>query len=222
MDTYLKRNAQKLDNKGIQFPRLYDLLIAFTTRGMEKKYRQNLINLADIQPGHRVLDIGCGTGSFAVAAWKNTQPGGAVNGVDVSSKMLRLARKKNLKANSAVEFSEQGATSLPFQNETFDIVTMITVLHAIPTIRRRECFSEMIRVLRPTGHILIVDFAGDLKQRNHWIATHGPHGNFNLYDLQPQLIEPDLKLVNRGELKWMDLGYITLQKTNFASSTTSS
>ena len=198
--------------KGIQFPRLYDLLISWTTRGRQRQYRQDLIDRAGLQPGVSLLDVGCGTGSFATAAWSHTQPGGTVCGVDVSEEMLRAAKRKNLKARSEVAFKISEATNLPFQDETFDVVTMITALHAIPPSARDTCLAEMVRVLRPGGRLLLVDFAGKLEARRHWIATHGAHGDFDLYAIRPRLLNHSLGNIQSEAFGWMDLGYLKAEK----------
>ena len=57
-------------NWGIDFPRVYDLLVLLLTRGRDRAYREDLLNLAGIAPGDRVLDVGCGTGTQAIAAWR--------------------------------------------------------------------------------------------------------------------------------------------------------
>jgi ubiquinone/menaquinone biosynthesis C-methylase UbiE len=58
----------RLHERGLSHPRLYDLLLTLITRGRERAYRAHLLDLADVKPGERVLDVGCGTGSLARAA----------------------------------------------------------------------------------------------------------------------------------------------------------
>ena len=61
---------------GIGFPRHYDLLLLILTRGRERAYREDVLDLAGVAPDHHVLDIGCGTGTQAIAAWRRSQPEG--------------------------------------------------------------------------------------------------------------------------------------------------
>jgi hypothetical protein len=57
-------------NRGIGFPRIYDLLLLILTRGRERAYRADVLDLAGVASGDHVLDIGCGTGTQAIAAWR--------------------------------------------------------------------------------------------------------------------------------------------------------
>jgi ubiquinone/menaquinone biosynthesis C-methylase UbiE len=81
-------------NRGIGFPRLYDLLLLLLIRGHDQAYREDLLDLADVAAGHSVLDVGCGAGTQAIVAWPRSQPGGSVVGVDISEKMLAPAHRK--------------------------------------------------------------------------------------------------------------------------------
>src|SRR5919109_324212 len=149
------------ENRGIGFPRLYDLLLLVLTRGRDRAYRENLLDLAKVAPGQRVLDVGCGTGTQAIAAWRRTQPGGTVTGVDISEKMLAAARRKARRACLDIPFHRADAAELPFEEGSFDVVTITTVLHMVPEGRRRLCLREVARVLRPGGRLLVIDYAGD-------------------------------------------------------------
>ncbi|KUM28975.1 hypothetical protein AU467_01660 [Mesorhizobium loti] len=99
-------------NKGIGFPRLYDLLVLMLTRGRDRAYREALLDLAGLAPGFQLLDVGCGTGTQAIAAWRRVQPGGSVVGVDVSEKMLAVARRKAGRAGLDIAFHHADAAVL--------------------------------------------------------------------------------------------------------------
>src|SRR5260221_11018869 len=73
-------------NRGIGFPRLYDLALLVLTRGRDRAYREDLLDLSGVAPGRWVLDIWCGTGAQAIAAWRLTQPEGSIAEVDVYEK----------------------------------------------------------------------------------------------------------------------------------------
>jgi SAM-dependent methyltransferase len=76
----------------------YDLLAWLLTRGREGAFRERLIGLAGLEPGNSVLDIGCGTGTLAIAATRHVGPTGAVVGIDASPQMIARATRKAAKA----------------------------------------------------------------------------------------------------------------------------
>ena len=194
--------------RGIGFPRLYDLLMLGLTRGREADYRDDVLDLSGVAPGQRLLDIGCGTGTLAIAAWRRAQPGGSVAGTDLSERMLAVARRKARRAGADVTFRHGDASSLPFGDEEFDRVTVTTVMHAVPEGQRTECLREARRVLRPTGRILIVDFAGAPTSRNHWVAKHGPHGDFDLAQLRDPMANEGFVDIEQGTLGWLSLHFL--------------
>src|SRR5262249_49632853 len=82
----------------------YDLLVWLITGGREKALREEMLRLACFQPGESVLDVGCGTGSLAVAAKRKVGPTGVVYGVDASREMIARAEKKARNAGVEVSF----------------------------------------------------------------------------------------------------------------------
>ena len=193
---------------GIGFPRLYDLLLRIMTRGREKHYRRDLLDLAGIAPGHSVLDIGCGTGTQAIAIHRKVQPSGSVIGVDISEKMLVAAARKARRAGADIMFRWADATRLPFEDRGFDVVTVTTVLHMVPSDRRCHCLHEAARVLKYGGKLLLIDYAGKPEERRHWTARHGRHGAFDLYSLRGSLAEAGLSEIDSGPLKWLSLHFL--------------
>jgi len=195
-------------NRGIGFPRLYDLLLLVMTRGRDRAYRESLLDLAGIAPGHNVLDVGCGTGTQAIATWRRTQPGGSVVGVDISENMLAVARRKARRAGLDIPFQRADAAQLPFGDDRFDIVTITTVMHMVPESRRRLCLNEASRVLRRGGRLLLIDYAGDPGHRTHWTAKHGAHGSFDLHNLRDPLSEEGFEEIDGGSLGWLGLHFL--------------
>jgi ubiquinone/menaquinone biosynthesis C-methylase UbiE len=200
-------------NWGIDFPRVYDLLVLFLTRGRDRAYREDLLNLASVAPGDRVLDVGCGTGTQAIAAWRRTQPGGSVVGVDISPNMLAVARGKARRAGFDIAFQHADAARLPFEDDQFDVVTITTVMHMVPEGRHRLSLREASRVLRRGGRLLLIDYAGDPGHRSHWTAKHGAHGRFDLHSLRDPLFEEGFAEVDGGPLDWLSLHFLRATKT---------
>ena len=195
-------------DQGIGFPRVYDALLFLLTRGRVRAYRERLLDIAGVAPGDRVLDIGCGTGTQAIAGWRRTQPGGAVEGTDISEKMLAAARRKARRAGLAIPFRQADAARLPFEDGRFDIVMMTTVLHMMAEGQRRSCLDEAARVLRCGGRIVLVDYAGDVGQRTHWSAKHGRHGMFDLDGLREPLRDAGIGDIEGGPLDWLSLHFL--------------
>jgi SAM-dependent methyltransferase len=206
------------ENRGIDFPRLYDLLLLILTRGRDRAYRESLLDLAGIAPGHDVLDIGCGTGTQVVAAWRRAQPGGSVIGVDISEKMLAAARRKARRAGLDIAFRCADAAQLPFDNDRFDVVTITTVMHMVPESRRHLCLREAWRVLAPGGRLLLIDYAGDPRGRRHLSAKHGLHGQFDLHGFREPLSEEGFEEIDGGPLDWLSLHFLRGTKTQVLSS----
>ena len=195
-------------NRGIGFPCLYDLLLLILTRGRDRAYREDLLDLAGVAAGHCVLDIGCGTGTQAIAAWRRSKPGGSVVGVDISQKMLAAARRKARRAGLDVAFHHADVARLPFEDDRFDVVTITTVMHMVPQGRRRLGLREAARVLRRGGRLLLIDYASDPEDRRHWMAKHGPHRLFDLHSLRDPLSEEGFGKIEGGPLDWLSLHFL--------------
>jgi arsenite methyltransferase len=116
----------------------------------------NPFSLGRLEPGERVLDLGCGAGTDSLVAAQMVGPEGRVTGIDMTPEMLAKARgaAEELGAEN-VEFLESEAESLPFANESFDVVISNGVIDLIPD--KDRVFSEIHRVLRPGGRIQIAD-----------------------------------------------------------------
>src|SRR5258708_13440556 len=92
---------------------VYDLLVWLVSLGRERVYRGKALDLANLKPGESVLDVGCGTGTLAIAAKQRVGPTGRVYGVDASPEMLARASKKASKAGAEVVFQNGVVERLP-------------------------------------------------------------------------------------------------------------
>ncbi len=124
----------------------YDVLLEPLLRSL----RRRILRLADAGPGQRVLEIACGTGSQAV--WFR-KAGADYTGVDLSAAMLKVAGKKKLSCLHA------DGTRLPLPERRFDLTTITLALHEVAAETREGIVTEMRRVTRPGGHLVITDYA---------------------------------------------------------------
>jgi ubiquinone/menaquinone biosynthesis C-methylase UbiE len=147
----------------------YDLLVWLLTLGRERRFRERLLAPAHLRPGESVLDVGCGTGTLALAA-KRIVGGGEVQGVDPSAAMVERARRKATKAGVDVRFETAFVQELPFENGRFDVVLSTLMLHHVPGDERPAAIAEMHRVLKPGGRLLIVDLRGGAGA--HGVLSH--------------------------------------------------
>ena len=116
----------------------------------------NPFSLGRLQPGERVLDLGSGAGTDSLVAAQMVGENGSVKGIDMTPEMLAKARTAASELGVAnVEFVEGEAESLPFANDSFDIVISNGVIDLVPD--KDAVFSELFRVLVPGGRIQLAD-----------------------------------------------------------------
>ena len=116
----------------------------------------NPFSLGRLEPGERVLDLGSGAGTDSLVAAQMVGEGGHVTGIDMTAAMLAKARTAAAQMGmSNVEFVEGEAESLPFRDESFDVVISNGVIDLIPD--KDAVFSELNRVLVPGGRMQIAD-----------------------------------------------------------------
>jgi ubiquinone/menaquinone biosynthesis C-methylase UbiE len=110
----------------------------------------------NMKPGDRVLDVCCGTGAQAIEYGRQ---GISAVGIDIDPDMLRVARRNRVSQNLRnVSFYLSDATALPFQDNVFDSVSISLALHDKTRSIRYKVVSEMIRVARPDGTLIFIDY----------------------------------------------------------------
>lgn len=121
-------------------------------------YKQHSFALLDLQPGQRVLDVGCGTGEDARTMAQHVAPGGSVVAVDGSQNMIAVARQRAEGSGLPVEFQVGDIHRLTFADESFDASRADRIFMHLDS--PEKALSEMKRVTRPGGRVLVyeVDF----------------------------------------------------------------
>lgn len=205
-------HARRTSGIVLHSPVLYDLTVWLAMLGKERAFREKLLQLAHIKDGERILDVGCGTGTLAIAAKRHVGQSGAVYGVDASPEMLVRAEKKARKANIEVLFRNGLAEVLPFQDNFFDAVLSTVMLHHLPAKTRRQCAVEIRRVLKPGGRVLAVDFEGFSDQKRTFLSHfHRPHGHVRRSDIIALLTEAGFETVESGPVGVRDLQFVLAQ-----------
>ncbi|MBN8246850.1 MAG: ubiquinone/menaquinone biosynthesis methyltransferase [Verrucomicrobia bacterium] len=134
----------------------YDLINDLQSFGLHRLWKRRLLRLAEVRPGTQALDVCCGTGDVAFAL---ARAGAITTGFDFSAPMLAVARKRAggwREAAKAPEFLQGDALALPFPDASFDVVTISYGLRNLANLDRG--LRELLRVLRPGGRLLILDF----------------------------------------------------------------
>lgn len=104
-----------------------------------------------------ILDVACGTGDLSLKLSGKTTAGGRVIGLDFCRPMLEIAARKAERRAARVPFIEGDALGLPFEDETFDAVTIAFGLRNLASVERG--LIEMRRVLKPSGRLVVLEFS---------------------------------------------------------------
>lgn len=187
---------------------LYDLFVGLVSLGRERVCRGRALDLAYLKPGESVLDIGCGTGTLAIAAKQRVGLTGRVYGVDASPEMLGRASAKANRAGAEVVFKNGIAERLPFPDGEFDAVLSTVMLHHLGRKARQQCAHEVRRVLKPGGRVLAVDFARPAQGKKGLLDHFHHHGYVDLQDLVALLTEAGLNPVESGAVGIGDLQFV--------------
>ena len=118
-----------------------------------------LVDQAEIRPGHRVLEIGCGTGNLALLA-KRLHPDAEVVGLDPDPKALARARRKAGRKALPVRLDLGFAQELPYPDASFDRVLSALMFHHLGPDEKEKALREVRRVLKPGGSLHLLDFGG--------------------------------------------------------------
>jgi ubiquinone/menaquinone biosynthesis C-methylase UbiE len=138
----------------------YDTLLEPLNTGL----RQIGLKMMPPEPGARVLDVGCGTGTHLDLY---EQAGCEVHGIDLSPAMLDVARPK-LGDHARLHLGD--ASQMPYPDNSFDMVMATLALHEMTPDTRIAVVGEMRRVLRDEGRLLVIDYhPGTVRSLKGWL-----------------------------------------------------
>ncbi|NGN63949.1 class I SAM-dependent methyltransferase [Streptomyces sp. A7024] len=148
-------------------PGAYEVLSKVLFLGRRRRLYGQLVALAGVGAGDRVLDIGCGPGYLTRLAARSAGPRGAAVGIDPSEEMTRYAARHTKEPNCT--FRKGLGEDLDLADDSFDAVVTSLAVHHIPEDKRERAVAEMYRVLRPGGRVLIADF----RPHRQYVETAG-------------------------------------------------
>lgn len=156
---------------------------------VERLHRRLLVD-AELRPGTRVLEIGCGTGNLLLLAHRLT-PGVVTTGLDPDAAALATTARKARRRGVEVRLDQGYADALPYPDASVDVVLSSLMLHHLPDDVRVPVLREARRVLRPGGRLHLLDIGGETHGHGlaaRW-ARNDPHVQRNLgADTVPALV----------------------------------
>jgi demethylmenaquinone methyltransferase / 2-methoxy-6-polyprenyl-1,4-benzoquinol methylase len=150
----------------------YDFLNRFLSGGIDMSWRRRAIReLKDLKP-RKILDVATGTGDVAILTYKLLRPDQII-GIDISEGMLHLGRQKvsKLLLNKHIALEVGDSEAIKFPENTFDAVTVAFGVRNFENLEKG--LGEMLRVLRPGGKLVILEFS---KPKKRWFS-----GLYNFY-----------------------------------------
>jgi len=137
----------------------YDRLLRVLIR--ERPFKARIVAEVAPQPGHRILDFGCGTGTLTLML-ANACPEAAISAVDIDDRALALARKKAEGAGADIAFHKASiAGERPPDGlgpGTFDCVVSSLVFHHLSREEKRRALRLALQLLKPGGHLVLADW----------------------------------------------------------------
>lgn len=144
---------------------MFDPVLRITMR--EQTFKSRLIEQARIQPGHRVLDLGCGTATLAIMM-KRLHQNADVIGLDGDENVLNIARDKIARNGLQINLNRAMSYMMPYHNATFHRVVSSLVFHHLSRENKILTLQEAYRILQPGGELHIADFG---KSSNTWMRS---------------------------------------------------
>jgi demethylmenaquinone methyltransferase/2-methoxy-6-polyprenyl-1,4-benzoquinol methylase len=135
----------------------YDLMNDLMSAGLHRAWKAYTVQVANLKPGERALDIAGGTGDLARAFARKVGETGMVVHTDINEAMLRQGRDRLLDEGLILPTSLADAEKLPFKDESFDLVSVAFGLRNMT--HKDLALAEMCRVLKPGGRLLVLEFS---------------------------------------------------------------
>lgn len=135
----------------------YDVMNDLMSVGLHRIWKAFTVELANVRPGERVLDVAGGTADLALAFAKRAGRQGEVWLTDINHEMLGVGRDRVVDRGWLLPVAQCDAEKLPFPDNHFDLVTVAFGLRNMT--HKEKALAEMQRVLRPGGRVLVLEFS---------------------------------------------------------------
>jgi len=137
----------------------YDLMNTLLSLGVHYLWKHRAVHMLNLNPGDRVLDVSGGTGDLSILCQRAVGPAGRVHLYDINRAMIMAGRRKgtNRAARRRICYVQGDAERIAFGDNTFDAVMIGFAVRNITHIK--EAFREMVRVLKPGGKFLCLEFS---------------------------------------------------------------
>ena len=168
------RKGEQVERMFNKIAHSYDLLNHMLSLGIDKHWRRTAIDSLRSYAPQKILDVATGTGDFALQAVQELHPAELL-GIDISEGMLNVGRKKVQKKglDSIISFKKDDCMNLSLATDSFDAVL---VAYGVRNFEDLECgLKEMLRVLKPGGHLVIIELTSPAKfpmKQLFWLYSH--------------------------------------------------
>ena len=153
---------KKADAVRVHFDRVaskYDFMNSLLSFGIQHAWKRAAVRMLDVQPGHKILDVCGGTGDLAILAGRRTGPIGHVVIYDINLAMIQAGRHKidPFPELAHISYVQGDAECISFADSTFDCAMVGFGIRNLTHLK--QGFSEMVRVLKPGGRFLCLEFS---------------------------------------------------------------
>lgn len=217
MHTHSHGHEPTIQTEGrlIRWASFYDGFANIITLGRISWLRRMTIDQALLEPGENILDVGCGTGSVTIPAKMKVGERGRAAGIDPAPEMITVARQKASRARLEIDFRVGVIEALPFPDGTFDVVTSSLMMHHLPENLQIKGLSEIRRVLKPGGRLLIADMMRpDTSLWKRFFTSLALHRDlqFGLEDLSQMLREAGFEGIKKLEARFLTIWFVRATK----------
>lgn len=217
MHKHTREAAPHTEGRLIRWGSSYDMLVNILTLGQARRLRMKTVDLAQLETGDSVLDVGCGTGAVTLPVKQRVGETGQAAGIDPSPEMIEVAQRKARHAGLEIDFRVGVIESLPYPDETFDAVTSSLMMHHLPENLQVAGLAEVMRVLKPGGRLLIADMmrpSTSTLERDSTFLTHYHRGGnrFGVENLKSLLEAAGFEEIDQVEERFLVIGFLRARK----------